>query len=569
MEKEEYQKELLIVTGILAACSIIYELLLSNTLAIITNNYVWWQSLTIGIYIGGLGLGSYIGDKKMDNYVSLFKAELALSFLGIASVAFVYLAHGSYRVVDYMNYISSDYYSSLYVQNNFYLKSMFFLVVEGFIFLVGYFSGHEIPLLIKVFSKRNENDGITNLILGISYFGTLLGTLLFVFFLYPKLDVLYTSLLIGSLNLAVCFYFLFKKWVQWTKKVVALLILNLVLLGCLLNQAEYIQQTYLKTIYLFHRLIDTSTMDIAQFYNEADEQKDVERRKSLYQYIDIFHLKGEDGNPDEMVVNLDTRFQFSFNTEASYHQSFAHLPIDLTSYMPKNVLVLGGGDGLLIRELLKHSDISSITQIELDQDMLEMSKNEKRFKNLNQGSLSNPRVKTIIGDAFIYLRNNKKKYDAVYIDFPYPNSYNLSRLYRIEFYTYVQRALKDEGFMILDAPMFPQQKMDYQKTARRAILTTVFTPRDKRHNSILLSTIYYSGFKKFTTFLVRKETFIVAKNNLRPFNYYFYKKEYFGKYSAIGEDEFIAIQDQEFPHELRREDVNSIFRPRLTRRIHY
>ena len=74
--------EILLITSILAFCSIVYELLLSNTLAIVTGNYIWWQSLTVGVYIGGLGLGAYYSDRLLDAYKSLMKIELGLSFLG-------------------------------------------------------------------------------------------------------------------------------------------------------------------------------------------------------------------------------------------------------------------------------------------------------------------------------------------------------------------------------------------------------------------------------------------------------------------------------------------------------
>ena len=92
--------EILIVTIVLAFCSIVYELLLANTLAIVTGNYIWWQSLTIGIYIGGLGLGAYYSDRLRDTYRSVINVEIVLSFLGMISVSYVYFIHGGYKYID-------------------------------------------------------------------------------------------------------------------------------------------------------------------------------------------------------------------------------------------------------------------------------------------------------------------------------------------------------------------------------------------------------------------------------------------------------------------------------------
>ena len=75
--------EILVITSLLAFCSIIYELLLSNTLSIVTGNYIWWQSLTIGVYIGGLGLGAYFSDKLKNSYESIVRTEIGSGSLDL------------------------------------------------------------------------------------------------------------------------------------------------------------------------------------------------------------------------------------------------------------------------------------------------------------------------------------------------------------------------------------------------------------------------------------------------------------------------------------------------------
>ena len=154
MNKKLIKFELLLITSILAFCSIVYELLLSNTLAIVTGNYVWWQSLTIGVYIGGLGLGAYFSDRLKDTYKNLIRVELGLSFLGAICVVYVYLFHGTYKYIDSIFFYTGDFYSAYYLQNAFFLKIVFFLVIQILTLSIGLLSGFEIPLMMKIAEDR-------------------------------------------------------------------------------------------------------------------------------------------------------------------------------------------------------------------------------------------------------------------------------------------------------------------------------------------------------------------------------------------------------------------------------
>ena len=211
MNKKLIKFELLLITSILAFCSIVYELLLSNTLAIVTGNYVWWQSLTIGVYIGGLGLGAYFSDRLKDTYKNLIRVELGLSFLGAICVVYVYLFHGTYKYIDSIFFYTGDFYSAYYLQNAFFLKIVFFLVIQILTLSIGLLSGFEIPLMMKIAEDRlGESEEGEHQILGINYLGTLVGTICFAYFLLPKLDVIKTSVAVALLNLAVCLYCLVK-----------------------------------------------------------------------------------------------------------------------------------------------------------------------------------------------------------------------------------------------------------------------------------------------------------------------------------------------------------------------
>ena len=566
-KKNLIKLEILIVTIILAFCSIVYELLLANTLAIVTGNYIWWQSLTIGIYIGGLGLGAYWSDKLKDVYKSIINIEIALSFLGVCSVVYVYFLHGSYKYMDNLFYYTGDFRSSVYLQNLFVLKFVFFGMVQLLTFLIGLFSGFEIPLMVRIAEDRlGEETDNEYQIFGINYIGTLVGTTFFAYLLLPKLDVIKTSVVVALLNLAVCIYFIVR-YLKINKKRYFVSSACVLVLGLLIGFNERaITQTYLKVFYYMPKILTQNNKDIEDLYKKIERLPDIERSKSLYQYLDIFNYPTiENGEyKDATILTLDTNFQFNTATEFFYHQAFAHASIAMNEKIPKKVLLLGGGDGLLLRELLKYDEIESIDFIELDEKMLDLAKG--RFAKLNNNSLDNPKVKTQVNDGFYYLRNTNDKYDAIFIDFPYPNSYDLARLYSVEFYKYVYKALNPNGFVILDAPFFDKENELKHNMRARLMVTTVFNDKHELNNSVMASTLYYAGFKTIFPYRVSDESFLFLKKEAGAIDYNFMEKSDLSKLSPETIVEMHNIKNQDFPYKISARYINSIFRPTVVKR---
>lgn len=552
--------EIQIITLLLSYCSIVYELLLSSTLAVITGKPIWWQSVTIGIYIGGLGIGAFRAEKKLDQYRELFGTEMILSFLGMISVVLVYFARTGFIMSDYLTYLGSDFHSSVYVQNLFYLKGIFFLVVQSVTFLIGMYSGQEIPLLIDIYQKGKKEDK-SHIILGVNYIGTLVGTVFFAFYFFPKLDVLITSLIVSGLNLLVCLYLLIRRYLVFKKHYIAFIGVIVAGIITISFNLHNIEQFYLKVTHLFRRTIHDYKLSYRDFLSDLPRMKDIERHKSLYQYIDFFDVQVK-GVTVEQIMTLDTKFQYSTWNEALYHDAFAHIPLGMTDIIPDRVLVLGGGDGLLIRELLKYDQIKTIKQVELDEKIIKMHKTEKRFTDLNENALNNERVQTTIGDAFYYLRNSSEKFKAIFIDFPYPNNYNIAKLFSFEFYRFVERSLTDDGFVVIDAPVTPDEKYNPQKHRGRAVMSFSFTDSDKAYNSILLSTLHYAGFKKFYPYKIGGETFVLFRKQTLAYNYDFLDSGN-DKFRKVTVQQLQAIKEQEFPYRIDRKYINSIFRPRL------
>lgn len=565
--KRFLKAELLVITALMAFCSIIYELLLSNTLAIVTGNYIWWQSMTIGLYIGGLGLGAYLSDHLKDTFKSIIRVEIGLSLLGGISVVYVYLFHGGYKYLDNLFYFASEFHSAVYLQNLFMLRTTFFIVAQILTLAIGLLSGFEIPLMMRMAKETlGEADDSDYQIFGLNYIGTLVGTICFAYFLLPKFDVILTSVVVSMINLLLCFYFvvryLGKEKIRYFVATGMIVILAL-FIG--LNETK-ISQRYLKFFYYMPRLLAKNNQDLNDFVRRVDALPDIERSKSLYQYVDIFTYPNRlDGElVDSTILTLDTNFQFNTATEFYYHQAFAHVSIAMNQKVPKNILVLGGGDGLLLREIEKYKEIETIDFIELDAKMLELAKG--RFADLNQHSLSDPRVNIQINDGFYYLRNTKKKYDAIFIDFPYPNSYDLARLYSVEFYKNVFRALNDNGFVILDAPFFNKENESEDKYHGRVILTQIFNDSHVLNNSVIASTFYYAGFKTIFPYRVADESFLFLKKEPGAIDYNFMDRADLSKLQEETIKEMRQIKDQNFPYEISAKYINSIFKPTVVRR---
>ncbi|HKJ01189.1 MAG TPA: hypothetical protein VJ997_02005, partial [Longimicrobiales bacterium] len=172
------------------------------------------------------------------------------------------------------------------------------------------------------------------------------------------------------------------------------------------------------------------------------------------QLIDAYSTKFLDDPafPRNLYLYLNRDFQFNSNYEELYHEWFAHVPILLNGKVPERVLVLGGGDGLLMRELVKHEGIRSITHVDLDSRLVGLANTDPRLLAMNHHAFADPRVHTRFGDAFQYVRRSRERFDAIYMDFPFVKDYNLSKLYSREFYHFVRDRLEEGGYAVLDAP---------------------------------------------------------------------------------------------------------------------
>jgi len=443
------------ITFVVAFCSIAYELLLAHTISIVAASTVVWYGIVVGMFLGSLGVGSFYSGKllkKIDAYSLLLKIELMLTFFGSCVAIVVFFAR---NINFYMLALNLPRLGTV---------SFVGLCLLAVI-IVGLLSGVELPLLMRIGSKEKGRD-ISNRILAVDYFGSLLGSIVFPLVLIPNMNVILIGFFLASINLAAALllasYFHSKFIIRTAFLAPFVLLAAFMAAGFIFGSV--IDMFFAKKYYYY-----PDTQSFRSLFMPLAYEPDIKRTQSPYQIIDLVEIKealfyedfidlyiDQNCNSDtpngnvELYLNGD--WQLDIRTEKVYHEYFAHVPIILSGQVPKKVLVLGGGDGMLDRELLKYKQIEKIVHVDLDQKVIDIASNNGVLNEVNNNSLQDERVEIIIDDGYSFVKNADMLFDAVYIDFPTPNNYNIARLYSTEFYSFVRKIIKDNGFVAYDAP---------------------------------------------------------------------------------------------------------------------
>jgi spermidine synthase len=161
---------------------------------------------------------------------------------------------------------------------------------------------------------------------------------------------------------------------------------------------------------------------------------------------------------DDLRLFLNSHLQFSSRDEYRYHEALVHPGL---AALPgaRRVLVLGGGDGLAVREILKYPTVENVTLVDLDPEMTHLFSAHVVLSSLNNHSLTNPRVHVINADAFRWLDANSGSYDFIVADFPDPTSYSLGKLFTTTFYRLAAKHLSVGGLLVVQStsPLFARQ----------------------------------------------------------------------------------------------------------------
>ena len=176
------------------------------------------------------------------------------------------------------------------------------------------------------------------------------------------------------------------------------------------------------------------------------------QRETRYQRIVITRWK------DDLRLFLNSHLQFSSRDEYRYHEALVHPGLSSLPWA-RRVLVLGGGDGLAVRELLKYPNLQSITLVDLDPEMTRLFTDHPMLAPMNGGAFKNPRVHVVNADAFVWLDKDQGSWDFIVVDFPDPTSFSLGKLYTTAFYRLLKKHLSASGLVVVQStsPMFSRQ----------------------------------------------------------------------------------------------------------------
>ncbi|MGY6648193.1 polyamine aminopropyltransferase [Wenyingzhuangia sp. IMCC45574] len=414
---------------------IVAEYILSTLATYFIGNSIFQWTMIVSLMLFCMGLGSRWSKRIHKNLIQNFLLlEVSLSLLVAFSSVLVYTLAA---------------FTELYTVV-IYLLSM----------LVGLLIGLEIPLVVRINKEYEDLKSNISSILEKDYYGSLLGGVFFAFIGLPILGLTYTPFVLGIINflVAIIVLFRFKDKIR-TKQYKRL-------------------QGVLATVFIILISGVLVTKPIIQ-WGEQKKYKDkiIFSEQTKYQKIVITEWK------NEHWLYLNGNLQFCSIDEKMYHEPLVHPIMNLHQH-PQRVLILGGGDGCAVREILKYPSVEKIDLVDLDAKMTELGKNHPVLLDINQGSLNTKKVNIYNQDAYIFLEQNTLDfYDVIIADLPDPRNIELGRLYSKEFYTLCNRKLRPNGFIITQAgsPYFATKAYEcINKTMTDAGFTTT-----KLHNQVI------------------------------------------------------------------------------------
>ena len=386
---------------VIATCGLIYELLAGTLSSYVLGDSVTQFSIIIGVYLFAMGVGSYLSKFIEKNIAEKFvEIELGVAILGGFSAPLLFFA-----------------FSRL---------SYFSIVLYGIVFGIGVLVGLEIPLLMRILKDELDFKDLISRVLAFDYIGALVASLLFPLFLVPKLGLARTSLLFGMLNAAVGI------WGTWLLEPLIKKNVNF-LRGCGFVLIIVLLIAFIKADTL------TSLAEDGLFTDNI-----IYAKSSAYQRIVV--TKGKTG----YSLFLNGNLQFNSFDEYRYHEALVHPPMAAFGANPKRILVLGGGDGLALREILKYPSVEYVQLVDLDPEMTGVSKHVPALGELNKHSFDNEKVHVTNADAFVWLDDTEAEpFDVAIVDFPDPNNFALGKLYTTRFYNLLKRKLKSDSAVVI------------------------------------------------------------------------------------------------------------------------
>ncbi|MER5178841.1 polyamine aminopropyltransferase [Streptomyces sp. NPDC002896] len=397
---------------ICAACGLVYELELVAIATYLTGDSVTQTSVVLSVMVFAMGIGSLAAKRLRCRAAAGFGAvEAVLALVGGCS------AMALYAVFAWTGSLGGAWAGG----------PRYLLVALSLV--IGVLIGAEVPLLMVLIQRirRQDAGGAVADLFAADYVGALIGGLAFPFLLLPLYGQLTGALLTGAVNAltgAALVLGLFRRdlSVRSRRTLIAVNAAVLALLATGVALVDDFEQAAREAMYGPH----------VRAVVRTDEQE-------------IVLTAGRNGSVD---LFFDGRLQMSSLDERRYHEALVQPAMNGPH---AHVLILGGGDGLAAREVLRYSGVRRVDVVELDAGVVRLARTDPALSALNGHVYRDPRVNVIGGGAFHRLRGMDHTYDVVISDLPDPALTRSAKLYSQEFYGLVSRVLADDGRLVVHA----------------------------------------------------------------------------------------------------------------------
>jgi spermidine synthase len=396
---------------VVAICGLVYELLAGTMGSYLLGDSVTQFSLVIGLYLSAMGVGAWLS-RRLDTELAkrFLEIELAVAVIGGASAPVLFIAFGS--------------------------VAHFQLVLLAFVFAIGVLVGLELPLLMRLLEGQVAFKDIVSRVLTFDYIGALAAALMFPLVLVPQLGLVRSSLVMGLANAAVAL------WGTW-------------LLAPRLGKRAIVSVRVRAMLVVIGMLVAIAMADTFSTWAEDEMYADpiVYSDTTPYQRIVVTQ------NRAGFQLFLNGNLQFSSADEYRYHEALVHPAMIAGDAPPRRVLVLGGGDGLALREVLAHPSVEHVTLVDLDPAMTNLAHQFPALAVLNRAAFSDRRVTVVNDDASVWIDEHPGQWDAIVVDFPDPNTFQLGKLYTKGFYRRLLAQLSPGGAVTVQAtsPLFARK----------------------------------------------------------------------------------------------------------------
>lgn len=441
-----------------------YVMITASLVTEITGNEILSQCLTMGPYLLGLGVGSFLGDRVKETKLleTLWRVEWGSVLISPLLPLFQLMAIFAFLV-----------FSPLGTTLDLRIGLRFVLIIGGACsFLTGLLGGAQLPIILKKFSGSAMER-----ILALSYIGPLFAGPFIVYCDSNTISIgqqITFVALIQLMGLLVLFLITEKKKMLLSGLGIALIMIYA--LGKIYPWQEVITT---KNIYVKAKLNPSEFKKLPETVRFIEKFGEFVRLKTPYQSIDLFTIPSfpEYNFPTETTLYLNRKPQFDEMNIPVYHQGMILGGVNILQRKPKNVLILGGGDGFLLKELKERDLFENVTMVELDKGVLNFSRENPKIAGMNSNILldwdvPHDGIEIRVEDAISFLRKNAdKKFDLILIDFPYPNGHELSKLYSFEFYRMVLRVLDKSGVVVIDLPIQYDQNGELNLKGRVVLKT--------------------------------------------------------------------------------------------------